>query len=225
METSLHRSLKERYGTLGGGRCEVAVAGFRIDAVAEDGTLIEIQSAGLGNLKPKLRRLLPHHRVRVIRPIVLRRVVVRREHADGPDLSRRRSPKLGSLVDAFDDLVGLASLLPDRNLSVELLGVTIEEIRVSRRRRPGFAVVDRRLDAVVDSVSIVLAADLWNLLPLGFPTTEPFTTADLARKLGRSLPFAQRVAYCLRLAGAVETVGKRGNSLIYEAQDDVVLMR
>ena len=39
METSLHRELKERFGPGTGGRQEVALAGYRIDAVGGDVTL------------------------------------------------------------------------------------------------------------------------------------------------------------------------------------------
>ncbi|AMV37256.1 hypothetical protein VT85_07475 [Planctomyces sp. SH-PL62] len=223
METSLHRQLKEHFGTLHGGRCEVAVEGFRIDAVDEEGVLIEIQSGGLGSLKPKLRSLLPNHRVRVVKPIVLRRTVVRRDRPDGPDLSRRRSPRRGTFADVFDDLVGLAPLLPDPNLSIEFLGVTVEEIRVTRRRRPGYVVADRHLESIVEGQIVGEPADLWRLLPVGFPGSEPFTTADLARKLGRPRFFAQRIAYCLRVGGAAQLVGKHGNSLVYRASGSIAV--
>ncbi|WP_337174712.1 hypothetical protein [Paludisphaera sp.] len=224
MESSLHRDLKERFGPGAGGRCEVAVDGFRIDAIAADGTLVEVQSAGLGALAPKLRRLLPRHAIRVVKPIVLSRIVSRRATADGPTLSRRRSPRRGSLIEAFDDLVGLASLIPDPNLTVEIVGVVAEEIRVTRRRRPGYSVTDRRLVEVVESTTVGSADDLWLLIPPNFPRDEPFSTADLARELGTSRPFAQRVAYCLRQAGAAEPVAKRGNSYIYTARSCVAMV-
>lgn len=219
----MHRRLKEIHGTESGGRCEVAVDGFRIDAVAGDGSLVEIQSGALGPLKPKLRSLLPHHRIRVVKPIVTRRWIVRRATADGPDLSRRHSPRRKELIDAFDDLVGLAAFLPDRNLTVELIGVAVEEVRVVQRRRPGFKVVDRRLVSVLSALEIGTITNLWDLLPVGISPSEPFTTADLAQKLGRTIPFAQRVTYCLRLAGAARVVDKRGNALVYQAQEQAVV--
>ncbi len=221
METSLHRSLKEIHGLAAGGRCEVAVAGFRIDAVADDGTLVEIQTGSLGALKPKLRSLLPRHRIRVVKPVVLSRIVVRRGTAEGPDLSRRRSPRRGSLVDAFDDLASLAPLLTHPNLAVVVTGVEIEEIRLPRRRRPCFTVADRRLLAIKTVATIETADDLWNLLPAEFPRFEPFSTADLARELGTPRSFAQRAAYCLRCAGATQAVAKRGNSYIYTARKEI----
>ena len=54
MEMSLHRALKERYATGGDGRPEVAVRGFRVDAVDDAGRLVEVQSGPLGPLRGKL---------------------------------------------------------------------------------------------------------------------------------------------------------------------------
>jgi hypothetical protein len=113
----------------------------------------------------------------------------------------------------FDDLVGLAHVFPHPDLEIDVLGVAIDEVRVDRRRRPGYAVVDRSLREVIGLVTLREPSDLWDLLP-GAPDG-PFTTRDLAARLARPVEFARRVAYCLRLAGAVETVGKAGNHRVY----------
>lgn len=214
METTLHRQLKTRYGPDRGGRAEVVVEGFRIDAIAPDGALVEVQTAALGPLRAKLARLLPRHLIRIIKPVVVSRRIVRRARRDGPDLSARTSPKRGAPADAFDDLVGLARIFPHPNLSIEVLAVAIDEVRVSRKRRPGFAVVDRTLREVIGTTPLRVAADAWSLLPDGLPS--PFTTRDLAEHLGRPDAFAQRVAYCLRHSGAAEVVDRRGRRLVYE---------
>lgn len=219
MESSLHRQLKARYGPDLGGRSEVVVGGFRIDAVAPDGTLIEVQSAALGPLRNKLASLLPGYRIRVVKPVVVSRRIVRRARADGPDLSARSSPKRGDPVEVFDDLVGLDRLFPDPNLHIDVLAVAIDEVRSPRRRRPGYAVVDRRLREILGTTTLHAAGDLLALLPVGLP--DPFTTRELADRLGRPEPFAQWVAYCLRLAGAVDVLGKRGNRLIYGRPDRI----
>ncbi len=213
METSLHRSLKERYAA--GGRPEVAVEGYRIDAVDVEGRLIEVQSGPLGPLRGKLRRLLPGHRVRVVKPVVLRRRVVRRARADGPDLSARSSPRRGAMLDVFDDLIGVVQLFPHANLEIEVLGVTIDEIRLPRRRRPGYTILDRRLESIGPQALLARAEDLWTLLPDGCDGGGPFTTFDLADRIERPRWFAQRVAYCLRLTGAAKVSGKKGNRLVY----------
>ncbi len=215
METSLHRALKDQYASGPGARSEVVFAGFRIDAVDGTGLLVEVQSGALGPLRSKLRRLLPEHHIRIVKPVVLERRVVRRSRIDGPDLSCRRSPKRGSIVDLFEDLVGLAQVFPDPNLRLEILAVSIDEIRIPRRRWPGYKVVDRRLNEVSGRHQLAEAADLWGLLPGDHDWTEPFTTADIARRIDRPLWLAQRVAYCLRLSGAARVIHKRRNMRVY----------
>jgi hypothetical protein len=213
MEMSLHRQLKERYANESGGRFEVRIDGFRVDAVTAEGALIEVQSGPLSPLRAKLGRLLPEHRVRVVKPVVLQRRVVRRTRVDGADLSARRSPWRGDLLDVYDDLVGLARIFPHPNLHVDVLAVEIDEVRIPRRRWPGFRVVDRLLRDVGPTVSLSEPIDLLSLLPVALDG--PFTTRELAEKIGRPIAFAQRVAYCLRLSGAVETIGKIGNRRVY----------
>ncbi len=219
METSLHRALKDRYGDASGGRCEVFLEGFRIDAVDSSGQLIEIQSGALGPLRTKLRRLLVAHRMRVVKPVIVERRVVRRSRLDGSNLSARRSPKHGEMLDFFEDLVGLACIFPHPNLILEVLAVSIDEFRLPRRRHPGYKVADRSLVEVRDRKLLAEAQDLWSLLPEDRDWREPFTTADLARGLGRPLWFAQRIAYCLRLSGAATPVEKRKNFQVYARSD------
>jgi hypothetical protein len=215
METSLHRSLKERYAAGDTGRSEVMVGRFRVDAVDDSGRLIEIQSGALGPLRGKLQRLLGEHRIRIVKPVVLVRRVLKMSRPGGVVLSSRRSPKRGATVDVFDDLIGVVRIFPHSHLDIQVLGVTIDELRVHRRRWPGYTVVDRRLGEIHGTISLVRAGDLWELLPADCTGREPFTTHKLARQLDRPLWFAQRVAYCLRVTGAVRVVGKSGNRLIY----------
>lgn len=214
METALHRQLKERFGPEVGGRSEVPVLGYRIDAIDGQGDLVEVQSGSLGPLRGKLTRLLTEHRVRVVKPVVVARRIVRRARRDGRDLSARMSPKRGDVLDVFDDLMGLARVFPHPNLCVELIEVIIDEVRVPRRRWPGYAVVDRGLREAGRSISIREASDLWRIIPPGVP--DRFTTVDLAEITGRAMDFAQRIAYFLRMSGSSIAVGKVGNRVVYE---------
>ncbi len=213
MESSLHRQIKERYAV--DGRCEVVVDGYRIDAIAADGTLVEVQSAALGPLRGKVARLIDAgHQVKIVKPVVLTRRILRRRTIRGPVVSVRRSPRRGALIDVFDDLPGLAAVLAREGASLEILGVSIDESRLDRRRRPGYRVLDRVLVEVFSTVRIDRPLDLWRLVE-SVALPETFTTRDLARSLDRPLPFAQRVAYCLRQSGAAELRGKRRNLRVY----------
>jgi hypothetical protein len=130
-------------------------------------------------------------------------------------ISVRHSPKRGTLVDIFDDLIGLVRIFPHANLDIEVLGVTIDEVRIRRRRRPGYSVADRRLGEIRETATLATAGDLWRLLPQACDDPAPFTTIELATRLEKPVWFAQRVAYCLRKTGAARVVGKSGNRLVY----------
>jgi hypothetical protein len=214
VERSLHRQLKEHYRSAVGGRTEVVLGEFRVDAQAPDGRLIEIQSSPLGLLKHKLARLLPSWEIHVVKPVVVSRRLIRRERADGMDLSARRSPRRGEMLDVFDELVGLVHLFPHANLRIDIVAVEVDEIRVARGRRPGYLVADRILRQVVETIQLGVAEDLWSLLPTDLASR--FTTQDLAARIGRGVDFARRVAYCLRQSGAAEPVGKIGNRRVYQ---------
>ncbi|GIW89234.1 MAG: hypothetical protein KatS3mg108_3558 [Isosphaeraceae bacterium] len=217
METSLHRQLKQHYAGGPAGRCEVTIGGLRVDAISPDGQLIEVQSGPLGPLKSKLTRLLASgHRVRVVKPVVLTRRIVRLQSPQGPILDTRRSPWRGALLNVFDDLPGLAGLMRRSPACLEILGVAIDEHRVARRRWPGYRVLDRVLVDVLTARTVECPDDLWSLLAVNLP--DPFTTRDLAAALGRPLGFAQRVAYSLRESGASRLVGKRHNLRLYSRQ-------
>jgi hypothetical protein len=215
MESSLHRALKDQYAAGLADRREVSVAGFRIDAVDQSGRFVEIQSGALGPLCTKLERLLPQHRLRIVKPVVLSRRLVQTSPRNGSVISVRRSPKRGALVDIFDDLIGLVKIFPHANLDIEVLGVTIDEVRIRRLRRPGYSVTDRRLGEIRETATLATAGDLWGLLPAACHDDAPFTTVELATRLGKPVWFAQRVAYCLRKTGAARVVGKNANRLVY----------
>jgi hypothetical protein len=216
LETTLHRQLKARYGD----QVEVTHGPFRADAIGPDDAWIEVQSGALGPLRPKLARLLPERTVRVVKPVIVERRIVKRARRDGRDLSARLSPRRGSIVDFFDDFLGIAKLFPHSNLSIEVLAVAIDEVRVPRKRWPGYAVVDRALREIRRATLLEVADDLWALLPEGLP--EPFTTVDLAELLNCPVSFAQRVAYGLRHAGAAKPRDKRGNRVVYRRGDGEV---
>lgn len=214
-EKPLHASLKRWYSRTGDG-VEVAVDGFVVDLVRED-LLIEVQTRNFSSMKKKVTTLLNlGHRVRIVHPIPVDKWIVKVAD-DGTVLSRRRSPKHGSPIDVFAELVSFPDLLAHPNLDIDVILTNEEEYRrhTPNRswRRKGWTVEERRLINVVDTLLISDADDLAALLPTELP--EPFTTADLALKLGRSRRAAQQMAYCLRIADVIVAVGKIGNAVEY----------
>lgn len=200
-----------------GDRLEVPVDGFVVDIVRGD-LLIEVQTRGFSSMKRKLAGLLDlGHRVRIVHPIAVDRAIVQVDR-DGTILGRRRSPKHGAPVDLFAELVGIVEVLAHPSLEIEVVTTVEEEYRthVEGRawRRRGWTVLERRLVEVVDSNLVSGPDDLLGFLPDDLP--QPFTTADLARCLGRPRRLAQQIAYCLRAVGGIVPVGKQGNAVRYE---------
>jgi hypothetical protein len=220
VETSLHRELKWHYAGKQA-RTEVVLDNYRIDAVSR-GRLIEIQHGSLAAIRDKIRRLCESHRVLVVKPIVCEKQLVKLATAEGPEISRRMSPKRGMLLDVFDELVYFTRAFPHTQLSLEVVLVDIEEHRFpghGRRRRwreNDFVVADQRLISLGKRVRLRQARDLFKLLPARVP--EEFHTGELAEHCGVRKHIAQRIAYCLREMSAIEQVGKQGNSLVYRLQ-------
>lgn len=218
METSLHRQLKALYAE-DESQTEVRLGSFRIDAIA-DGELIEIQHGSLAAIRRKIARLVQKHRVRVVKPIVARKFLVKQDERGGKVLSRRRSPKVGTPLALFDELVYFTGVFPHERLVLELVLVDVEEWRYPghgrrrRRRERDHQVEDQKLLEVHETVTLRTAADLRRLLGVRLP--KQFHTGQLAEKLGVQRWIAQRIAYCLRHAGTIRQVGKQGNALVYE---------
>jgi hypothetical protein len=205
-EKPLHAALKEWYRH-DGDLVEVPVDGFVADLV-RDGALIEVQTRSFSSMRRKLDRLLDEHPIRLVHPIPAVKWIVKLD-PDGSETSRRRSPKRGIPVDVCSELVSFPALLDHPNLTLEVLLTEEDEVwRPDDRgwRRRGFVVEERRLVRVLDTVVVGSPADLPALLPPDLP--DPFTTADLAERLGRTRHAAQKVAYCLRESGAVRTDGR-----------------
>lgn len=219
METTLHRQLKEYYAAAHGGT-EVTVDRFRIDAVVDD-ELIEVQLGSLSAIRLKVERLLRKHNVRIVKPIIYRRRIIKLTRKNGQVRDRRWSPKRGSMNELFDELIYFTKVFPHENLKLEVPLIAIEEERFPGhgrrrwRRRGDYQVRDQSLLKIQSSRVFATAHDMANLIPAA-TLPSPFDTSDLATVMEVERWFAQRVAYCLRQFGTVQQVGKRRNALLYE---------
>lgn len=215
METTLHQQLKQLYADDESNR-EVAVDGFRIDAVSDD-QLFEIQCASLSAIRDKIRRLVESHDVVVAKPLFARKLIVKRNRKRGRVESKRYSPTRQTFHDIVDDLVHFVGVFPHPRLTIELLLVEVQEFRLpplrNHRTRKRYRVEDRQLMGVGDRLLLRSAADLLKLLPNNLP--DPFTTADVAGSAGIPRRQAQKLTYCLRKTRAVATDGKIGNAILY----------
>jgi len=219
METSLHQRLKHIYAD-DESQIERRVGRYIIDVIRDD-ELIEIQHASLSTISRKVQTLLKTHRVRVVKPLVIRKQLIRCASKGRQVVSRRKSPKRGHLLDVFDELIYFTRVFPHRNLVLEVPLIEIEEWSYptppskKRRRRPPkkYQVEDQRLVRVIDVHEFRTSQDLASLLPDYLP--QPFDTEQLAKAMDTQRWIAQKVAYCLRHMKAIKCVGKKGNAILY----------
>ncbi|MDX1614055.1 MAG: hypothetical protein R3300_07065 [Candidatus Promineifilaceae bacterium] len=213
-ETSLHAELKQWYRQAGD-RLEAPVDGYLIDIVRGD-RLIEIQTGNFTALRSKLRRLLPNWPVLVVYPIAQAKWICRIKR-DGRQVARRKSPKRGRVVDLFGELVRLPALATHANLAFEVLLTQEEEVwrddGQGSWRRKGWSIADRRLLKVVDRQLFSEPQDFLKLIPAELDG--PFTNRDLAQALDTRRRTAERMSYCLRKMGLLQTVGKQGRFNLY----------
>ena len=218
METSLHRELKSIYAG-DSAQTEVVLGRYRIDAINDD-ELIEIQHGSLASIRRKISTLVKKHRVRVVKPIIQRKRLIKRAGKGRRVIDRRMSPKRGSILDLFHELVYFCRVFPHRNLTLEVPLVEVEEWRFPghgkrrRHRERDHQVEDQRLVQVGEVHEFKTAKDMLRLVPAELP--KPFDTKQLAESLQIDRWFAQRIAYCLRETKAIRNVGKTGNALLYE---------
>jgi len=219
-EKPLHAALKDWYCGEGD-QVEVPVEGFVVDLV-RDGLLIEIQTKGFSSMWRKFDRLLDSHSMLLVHPVAAEKWIVKLG-ADGTEVSRRRSPKRGIAADVCHELVSFPSFLSHPNFTLEIALVAEEEVRRPDAkkgwRRGGFVIEERRLIDVLETIQLASPEGLLALLPEGLPS--PFTTADLAKGLGRTRHLAQEVAYCLRVSGAAEAVGRDKRGVLYRLSSSI----
>jgi hypothetical protein len=209
-EGSLHAALKQRYARPGD-QFEVGLEGMIIDLVRAGNELVEVQTGSVGAMGSKLDRLLSSYQVLVVHPIPVETILVRNGHAD------RRSPKKGSVLDIFAELVSIPTLIDHPNLTIDVVLTREERVKVEdptmRRRRGGWRTVDRRLVEVIDVHRLSGADDLDEFVPTGLP--EIFTTADLARCGRFRRNTAQQIAYCMKALERFELIDRSRDGYRY----------
>ena len=218
-ESGLHAGLKLALAGPGS-RFEVAVDGKVVDLVRttpHGEELVEIQTKRLDKIQAKVLGLAARHRVRVVHPVVAELSIARLSPETGELLSERKSPKRGVFLDLFDELVRATGLIGARNVTVEVLLVSCQEVRcrdgTGSWRRRGDRILSRELGEIRGSRSFSKRSDWLALLPEDLPP--PWTSASLGEALGIGADRARKILYSYMAAGLVAEAGKEGRRKLY----------
>ena len=212
-ESSLHAILKRWYAKEGD-KLEAKVDGYIIDIVRGN-QLIEIQTKNFGAIKEKLKKLLLNYKVKLIYPIAEKKIIVTDKKGE---ITRRKSPKKGNLLDVFDELVSIGDLILNKNLSIEVILLNMEEIRVDdgkgSYRRKGISIVDRTSIEMVCRYEFNNIDDYLALIPKEIG--QVFTNKQLSKFAGIKINNARKLTYCFNKASILCISGKLGRENLYE---------
>ncbi|MCH2212380.1 MAG: hypothetical protein MK110_13835 [Fuerstiella sp.] len=215
MATSLHQQLKECY-VRDPSRHEVDLDNYRIDAIDDNGQLIEIQCASLAAIRDKIPKLTKRNRVTVVKPLAWKKKLLKKQRRNGKVVSSRYSPSHQTLPYIFLELVHFTNAFPHPNLQLDILLTEQQEIRVPAKRktwRRKYSVQDRTLVSIEQTISVRTPAQLWQKLNLSVDAR--FTTIDLAELGNMPRWLAQKAAWCFRKMNFIEVTGKQGNTIVY----------
>ena len=222
-EKALHRILKltiepreEKH--------EVKYLGSVVDILNEHG-VTEIQTRSLSRLRPKLERLLPTTPVRLVYPIPAVKYLRWINMKSGEITERRRVSKRSTVYDSYRELWRMRSLLPDKNLTVTLLLLEVEEYRTldgwDESGKRGSTRFERIPEKLLGAVSLNTPKEYANaFLPEDLST--PFTVKEYAEKIRQKPRWAYQGIRILMDLGVLSHTGERGREFLYAPVDSLV---
>ena len=229
-ESKLHNSLKILYQEIYDGQTEVEQYGHVYDIVSKNGNIIEIQTKNLAKLLPKILDTIEKgHNVKLVHPVpLITRIELQDE--EGKIISKRKSPKKGSIYSIFRELTGIYPLLTNPHFSLEVVEIEMTEERVRtnqpvqskngrRRFRRNWNKTGKRLDTIINTTRFSKPEDYLKLLP---PLQKPFCAKDLKQALDKAPAIPKHTAdahliiWVLSHAGLIEQVETKGRSKYYK---------
>ncbi|MBP5207081.1 MAG: hypothetical protein J6330_01330 [Clostridia bacterium] len=127
-EKTLHKTLKY-YFCPDESMHEKQLCGKICDAFDGE-TVYEIQTGNFSHLKDKLAVFLPHYKVNVIYPLIVKRYVVWIDPETGESVSRRLSGKRGTYSDFLPQLYAVREYLDDPSLTLTVAYVECDDVRL-----------------------------------------------------------------------------------------------
>jgi len=215
-EKALHAVLKQYLEPFEDSH-EVKIGSYVADIVGENG-IVEIQTRGFNQLRKKLSTFLEVASVTVVYPIVHTKWLVWIDPETGEATNKRKSPKRGTVYDAFYELYKIKMLLNHPNLRLHLILVDMEEYRHlngwSHDRKRGSSRYERIPIALVEEMIIGASEDYHKLIPPGLP--KQFTSRDYGQASSLSMNGSQTALNVLHHMEAARRVGKQGKLYLYE---------
>lgn len=219
-EKTVHAVLKNYYAP-DTDMHEIPVEGFVAD-IYTGSEIIEIQTRSFDAMRRKLSAFLPMYEVTIVYPIPHIKWLSWIDETSGETSPKRKSPKRGNPYQAFVELYRIRPFLSDKNLHFRFDLIDMEEYRLlngwSRDKKRGSDRYDRIPLKFVQEVRIDRKEDYLKFVPFDLP--EPFTAKEFATSAKIRPELARTVLLILTDLGTVTRIGKKGNSYLYQVNED-----
>ena len=186
-ETNLHNTLKKIYAGEFNGQTEQKSGSFICDILTPE-EIIEIQTGSVSVLKKKIEYFINQgKKIRVVHPVIEEKII-KTVTETGELLSSKKSPKSETPYASLQGLTGVYSSLKNNLFTLELIGVSITEIRIKKEEKTQIPNKSRRflkdwipggkqLNKINWSKKYHTLSDYLSFLPPSLP--EDFTPPEL----------------------------------------------
>lgn len=195
---------------------EIKVGSFVAD-ICTGNEIIEVQTRNFDKLRRKLAAFLAVAPVTIAYPIPSIKWIRWVNPQTGEISPPRKSPKLGTPYAIFPELYKIKNYLINPNLTLKIIMINLEEYRFldgwSQDKKKGSTRCDRIPTELVSELEITNQEEYRFLIPNTLE--EKFTSKDFKKASGLPIGQAQTALNILHYVGAVDRIGKKGNSYIY----------
>lgn len=197
-ESNLHNTLKKLYAYKYNGKTEFFDGKYYYDILTPKNEVIEIQTKNLSKLLSKLCTILESgKKITLVHPIVITKTIITTD-CDNNIISKRKSPKKGSIYDLFSELTGIYPILLNENFTLEILEINMSEIRTKtnelvqsqnkkRRIKKDWNKTNKKLDEILSTRTFKTKEDYLSLLPQNLP--KEFSAKELSQCFKQSVLF------------------------------------
>ena len=226
-EKTLHAVVKkfyeinEKYHEIKIGRNVADICSMGNSSSMYDTDIVEIQTANFNKLRKKLDYFLKEYTVTIVYPLPHIKNISWIDTDTGEISKGRKSPKKGNRYMVFKELYKIKDYLDNPNLKIHILLIDVDEYRLlngwSEDKKRGSCRNERIPVALHDLIRIDELSDYLEFIPE--IEKEEFTSNDYAKYGKISIASARVALNILTHIGAVERVGKKGNTIIYRKND------
>lgn len=228
-ESSLHKALKKIYTIQNNGKTEVQIDKWICDIVTEDNDIIEIQNKNVSSLKEKAEGLINlGYKLTIVHPIITEKIIITSTKNNTIE-SKRKSPKKDSLYSMLKELTGLAPLLKNPSLILEIPEIHTTENRIrteepvqsrnnNRRWLKTYLKIGKDLTTIGKIHIFRSKKDYLKLLPPSLP--ENFSSKELKEAFSltdrNAVKYINLLLWVLYHADFIERTEKKGKLFYYK---------